>query len=726
MDYFRMQLLARALTLLVLALLLVLLPMEAGGIGSPPLLDIASEPLGAGCVPTGTGGSGGSSGPGGSLGPTVRGTPAIASDALGAIFQPSFDMSNWAGHLERYAVTTGSAAGQAPATGAASWDAGAILTGSATEAPRPLPAERKLYTAIVDADGSLQNVLFEWASLSDAQRALLNRLPTARRPDGLGELRLEYLRGDRRYEGNPFRRRTSLLGDTVHSNPVYVGAPTEQPFLAAHDGSYNAFYQQHQTRRKIVYLGANDGMLHAFDAQNGAELFAYVPDALMASLSSLTSPTYVHRSYVDGPAMAAEAWTGDRWRTTLVAAFGGGAQGLFALDVTDPDHFADSGALWEFTDRDDPLMGNIVTPPQIARFQTRAAEFRYFVVVASGLNNNADDGHHTTTGRNALFLLALDKPRDAPWQLNVNYFRITTPISDPALANGLSAPALAADSEGNVRYAYAGDMQGNLWRFDFQDYAPWTARAVLFVARDASGRRQPIAQQPTIVYAQGGGYLILFGTGRLIERADLSAAGDAPQSFYAILDRLEQPPDTVRSRSELTQLVLHGARDAASLSLSDGDISPGSKGWYVDFLDAAATGERSLNSGMLLGGVLYVNTLLPGADSCSPAKARSYAFNVATGSAAPIDRLTASGDYVNAPYVGVLQPMYAALPFAFAMPDADSVSGHYRVQSYSLANFAAVDAAPLRVAGRVQVKTRFGRLSWREVANWRELHAASR
>jgi len=723
MDYFRMQLLARALTLLVLALLLVLLPMEAGGIGSPPLLDIAAEPLGAGCALSDAGGAGGS---GGALGPTVRGTPAITSGDSGAVFQASFNLASWAGHFERYALAPGSAGGAAPAAGAADWDAGAILTGSATAAPRPLPAERQLYTAIVDADGRLQNVPFEWASLSATQRALLSRLPTASRADGLGELRLEYLRGDRRYEGNPFRRRASLLGDAVHGNPVYVGAPTEQPFQVAHDGSYSAFYQQHHARRKMVYLGANDGMLHAFDAQDGTEMFAYVPDALIGALSALTSPAYAHRAYVDGPAMAAEARVADRWRTVLVAALGGGAQGLFALDVTDPEHFADSGALWEFTDRDDPMMGNVVTPPQIARFQTRAAEFRYFVVVASGLNNNADDGHHTTTGKGALFLLALDKPRDAPWQLNVNYFRITTAISDATLANGLSAPALAADGEGNVRYAYAGDMQGNLWRFDFQGYPPWTGRAVLFVARDASGKRQPIAQQPTVVYAQGGGYLILFGTGRLIEAADLSAAGDASQSFYAILDRLEQPPDTVRGRSELTPLVLHGARDAASLSLSDGGTAPGSKGWYVDFLDAAATGERSLNSGMLLGGVLYVNTLLPGADSCTPARSRSYAFDVATGSARTVDRLGSSGDYVSAPYAGVLQPMYAALPAAFALPDADAVVGLYRVQSYAIANFAAEDTVPMRSAGRVQVKTRFGRLSWREVANWRELHAASR
>ena len=697
MDFFRWMLLARLLTLLVLAVLLVTLPVEAGGSASPPLLDIASEPLGAGCAIAGTSGA------------TVRSAVTVAS---GDVYQASYDLSDWAGHFERYGLRTGLAGLR--------WDAGLILTGSASEAPRPLPAERNLLTAIVDADGRLQNVPFEWSSLSGAQRAALNRLPSARRADGLGALRLDYLRGDRSHEGELFRRRVSLLGDSVHSNPVYVGAPSPQPFAVTHDGSYDAFFRVHQARRSVVYLGANDGMLHAFDAQEGTELFAYVPDVLMSSLSTLTSPTAAHRAYVDGPATAAEAWSGDRWRTVLVSGMGGGAQGVLALDVSDPQHF--EGALWEFTDRDDPMMGNVTTPPQIARFQTRPDVIRYFVVVASGLNNNAADGHRSTAGKGALFLLALDKPRDAPWRLNTNYFRVTTAVSDASAANALSAPVLAADGEGVVRYGYAGDLQGNLWRFDFSGRAPWSEHTAIFVARDAEGHRQPISQQPVLVYAQGGGYLILFGTGRLIDRADLGTR--AAESFYAIVDRLERPPGVIRGRNELAQRLLTGSTDAASLSLSDGDVPPGSKGWYLDFLDAAHTGERSVSSGMLLGGVLYLNTFLPGRDACTPARSRSYALDVGTGQAAVVQTLAANGEYLSAPYVGLLQGMSAALPYAALVEDA--MAGQYQQRVYDIVQFNGAGAEPARSVARTQVRTRVGRLSWRQVANWRALHAASR
>src|SRR5471032_839590 len=178
---------------------------------------------------------------------------------------------------------------------------------------------------------------------------------------------------------------------------------------------YATFYARSKLRRAAVYLGANDGMLHAFDVVDGSELFAYVPDALIATLNDLTSPAYVHQAYVDGLASAAEAQVNGVWKTVLVSGMGGGAQGVFALDVSDPQQFAaGSGALWEFTDRDDPDMGNVVGLPQIAQFRAGASGMRYFAVVASGLDNDADDGEiahagRTRAGNGALFLLALDK-----------------------------------------------------------------------------------------------------------------------------------------------------------------------------------------------------------------------------------------------------------------------------------------------------------------------------
>lgn len=451
-----------------------------------------------------------------------------------------------------------------------SWDAGAILTGGAGRPAMPPPALRNIHTAIVQPDGTLAMTPFAWDSLSDAQRALLDQAPpdtgaaapaasstapssvhpaasssisraalpaVSSRADGLGPQRLAWLRGAREQEGSLFRRRTSVLGDAVNANPVYVGAPSG---AVAGDG-YGAFYTARKGRRPVVYLGANDGMLHAFDAADGTELFAYVPDALIAALNQLPGPGYVHRAYVDGPAAAADALLGTQWKTVLVSAMGGGAQGVFALDVSDPERLAVDGVLWEFTDRDDPMMGNVTQPPQVARLRTRAA-YRYFAVMASGIDNYVDDGHRSSAGNGALFLLALDKPRTEPWKLNLNYYRLVTPTSDPSLANALAAPALVNDSDGVLAYAYAGDLQGNLWRFDVGAVGPGAGKQPLFTARDGGGMRQPIAQQPRVAYAADGGYLLLFGTGRMITRADRTAASFVPQSYYAICDTLASPP----------------------------------------------------------------------------------------------------------------------------------------------------------------------------------------
>lgn len=704
---------------------------------APPVQDIASEPLLAGCV-TADGG------------PPVRGTPLVvpggavagADAAMSAVFQAVYSRADWSGHFERYPVQASDAS--TLAASAPWWDAGAILTGTAGRPPRPAPSARNIYTAIVQPDGSLTTVPFAWDAISSAQRDALDRSPSpgARgRRDGMGPQRLDYLRGERTREGSIFRRRSSVLGDAVNSTPVYVGAASAVERGAA----YADFYARSQSRRPAVYLGANDGMLHAFDAADGSELFAYVPNALFATLGRLTSPAYVHAAYVDGPASVGEAQAGGTWKSVLVSALGGGAQGVFALDVTDPLHFGASGALWEFTDRDDPMMGNVTTRPQIARVRTRGsgatAVLRDMAVVASGFNNYAADGHASTSGNGALFLLALDKPPSQPWRRNDNYYRLVTPVSDLARANGLSAPALAVDADGVLRYAYAGDLQGNLWRFDLTGNAPWPgavgpgpATTPLFVARDAGGARQAIAQQPRLAYATGGGYLILFGTGRMVEAADRLSAGDAPQSYYAILDTLADPPQLVSGRGELTPRVLSGADDAAALTLEGAELPANGKGWYIDFLHSGVTGERSLDSGVLTNGTLVFDTVLPGRTPCDATRSRSYALDVLTG--LPSMLMAAAVSVGDSGVTARLTPDYAARPVVLRLPPAAAnaaVPGitappaRSRVnRALAIALFGAVGATPVRLAGTIGVATSSGRLSWREVVNWRELHAAAR
>jgi type IV pilus assembly protein PilY1 len=361
--------------------------------------------------------------------------------------------------------------------------------------------------------------------------------------------------------------------------------------------------------------------------------------------------------------------------------------------------------------------------------------YRYFAIVASGLNNYAPDGHAHAAGKGALFLLALDKPRGESWQLNTNYYRLITPIADASLANALNAPVLLADSDGALRYAYAGDLQGNLWRFDFGGSPPWTGAVgpganstPLFVARDADGLRQPITQQPLLAYARESGYMVLFGTGKLIEQADRSAARHAPQSYYAINDSLHNPPVVVTGRKQLTQRFLDPATGAAAdalLSISGARMDSGSKGWYVDFLRAEDTGERSIDSGLLANGQVLFNTLLPGADPCAAPRSRTYALNVLTGLA---DDNTVTAILPGfEPIVGLLLPDYAPTPVLLpqsVMRDVSGPAGSIRVKT--TAAVVNVGAQGPVVAGGMKATRRAGRLNWREVANWRELHEAAR
>ena len=655
---------------------------------APPVLEIDSLPIAAACSSAGVSA-------GKAAGPTLV--------SGGDLYQATVTLGDWGGHFSRQTLpvgATGGAGAGASGARASAWDAGAILTGPP---PMPTPERRNIYTAIVQPDGMLAMIPFMWPSLSPEQRSLLDQ------SDKAGEQRLAYLRGDRSLEGSLFRPRSSVLGDSVHGTPVYVGSAG---------------------RRAAIYLGANDGMLHAFDAITGQELFAYVPEALIAQLHHLADPAYIHRAYVDGPAVAGEAVIGAAKKTILISGMGGGAQGVFALDVTDPANFAGGlGVLWEFTDRDDAMMGNVTTPPQIAKVRMgQSAAHRYFAIVASGVNNY-EAGE---AGKGALFLLALDKPRDAPWQRDANYYRLVTPISEPALANALSAPVLLADSTGALRHAYAGDLQGNLWRFDFDGGAPW-AKAVgpgsdgapLFVARDAGGQRQPITQQPLLAYASERGYMVMFGTGRLIERADRAPARHAPQSYYAIIDSQLSPPVIVTGRHQLTQRFLDGATGDALFSISGARMESGSKGWYIDFLQAEKTGERSINSGILANGEVLFNTLLPGGDPCAATRSRTYVLNVLTGLAD--DSTVAAILPGDAPIVGSLLPDYAPTPALVPQSTTRESGGPAgRINVKTNAAVVNIGADGPVVVGSMKSVRRSGRLSWREVANWRELHEAAK
>lgn len=666
----------------------------------------------------------------GTLSGVALSTARIGVDGL-TIYQPGFDPVRWNGSLRKLKLTQ-TDDGKVTVAATPAWDAGIVLSGTAAAPPRPLPEHRRIYTARVAA-GEIDTRRFVWDDLSEAQQDALGTDPATGTADSLGPDRLAYLRGVRNQElGRPhgiFRQRDGVLGDIVNSNPVHVGAPSENVF----GSGYAEFLKTYGKRPPTVYVGANDGMLHAFRSSDGEELFAYVPAALLPQLTKLTDPQYAHRPFVDAGIAVAEARTGKGWRTVLASGMGGGAQGLFALDVSDPAHFADGdGALFEFTDADDPDMGNLVGAPAIAKLRSGvkdgAVEYRYFVVAASGLNNYHADGsgRHNADAAGALFLLALDKPAKQAWKAGVNYYKFRLPAASSLIANGIAQPALLRGADGAVHTLYAGDLQGQLWRIALDGTFGVSASpgkvSRIFVA-EREGKVQPISSQPRVVFAPGGGYLVLFGTGKFVEPADAAKGGYSVQSFYAVRDPLYA--GYAAARSELIPRTLSigddGGYTVKGDAFSYGAGTGSGKGWFIDLPDSAVSGERVITNAVVLNGLVFFNSLIPGSDPCASGGGRSYVLHALEG----LSRTGYRTGYLS--QVGMLSAP-VVLETAVTRSARDAIGARQVERRHQVVNFgtggAQGQSAPSEhEAGAVMLRA--GRLSWREVLNWQEIKNAA-
>lgn len=671
---------------------------------------------------------------------TTSGTTTSAATISGkgaSIYQTAFNPQTWSGSLKKYHLGFDAIEGAIQIASTAEWDAADILTGLAQTAAKPAPEARHIYTSMLAANQSSLTIPFLWSHLSLVQKALLNTSPVNGSTDQLGEKRLDYLSGVRQYElgnaGGIFRSRDRILGAIVHGVPVFVGAPS----TSLQGSDYQAFYDVNKGRRSAVYVGAADGMLHAFDGINGEELFAYIPQALFKNLNGLTLLNGVYRPYVDGAIAVAEARVGNQWKTILVSGLGGGAQGVFALDVTNPDQFGKGlGALWEFTDADDVDIGNVVAAPLIAKFKVKVvkgvASYRDFAVVASGVNSYRDDGAEKFNPQapGALFLLALDKAKSEPWKLGANYFKFLIPNADKNLANGLIAPSMTLSEDGAVSYIYSGDLQGNIWRFDFNAGAPWAnalgsvSAKPLFIAMDQAGNKQAITQKIQVVYAPNGAYLLLFGTGKFMEAADMDVARFKTQSFYGVLDTLDEK--TVTRSQLLERKLVPASSNENALEISGSVIkyglpTNGDKGWYFDFLDSNKTGERSVSSALVSDGSLFFNTLIPSKDPCHPHGGRSYVLNTLTGlpAYANLSAYLISASLLNTPTV---------MAITSGLSDRDG-TGKRRVKK----KLEVLDPVVSEKSGTTsplpkpatETTTISGRLSWREIVNWVELRTSA-
>ncbi|WP_293388212.1 PilC/PilY family type IV pilus protein [Nevskia sp.] len=521
-----------------------------------------------------------------------------------AIYQARFATGDWSGQLLALPVRLDGT------VGTPIWDAALRL---------PAAASRNILT--YDPTRSLGNRgrSFLWTQLNSTQIAALNK-DGAGTTDNNGQNRLGWLRGDRSNEGDvapALRRRsaTTVLGDIVNSDPAFAG---QQDYgyarLPGTEGtSYTAFRDSaaYKARPTMVYVGANDGMLHGFRATDGVEQLAYVPDAVYSGLSAVSDQAWNqnHRYLVDGAVRLLDARVNGNWKTVLLGTLGGGGQSVFALDVTDPTSFGTSNVLWEFTPSSDVDMG--YSYPQAAI--VRLANDQWAALIANGYNS--------TNGKAVLYLVKLDDGSVIR--------KFDTGVGSD---NGMSAP-IPVDVDGDrvTDLIYAGDLKGNLWKIDLRGTNPaaWdfafksgTTPVPLYRACSAdpctTSNRQPITARAEVGIHPDGGYLVYFGTGSYF-RSDYNTAGTVGNTFYAIRDADNGSAPPSSRASLLGQQVIatvtqaFGSQTEKVRATTNNTPTASQLGWYLNLPDA---GERQVSTPILRGGAVIFTTLIPNTAAC--------------------------------------------------------------------------------------------------------------
>lgn len=506
-----------------------------------------------------------------------------------------------------------------------------------------------------------KGVPFRYTNLSTAEQTTL----TTGGPGTSTQL-LNYLRGDQSNEGTDFRVRTHILGDIVDSSPVLVQNALAQSYSDSHNPGYSAFATSVANRQPVVYVGGNDGMLHAFDADftspttgnpvtgGGSELFAYVPSVLfngptgtpevnglaaLANLNGVSTQLYSHHFYVDGTPQVGDVdftFTGDgstapitsgtaaSWHSVLIGGLGKGGMGYYALDITNVPAAVNTtnGAaaetseagkvLWEFTDAD---MGYSYGAPLIIK--TR--KYGWVAVMTSGYNNtgSGQDGHGVLYVVNIKTGALLQK--------------IDTGVGSKSNPAGLTqATGFTQDvSDGTVDQVYAGDLLGNVWRFDLTEgvldangnaTGNYPAPTLFATLKDSAGNPQPITTAPRIeegIDSTGLNTLrwVFVGTGQFLDISDLTTTQQ--QTMYALRDGTGTTPST--TGLPLTRSVL----TPVTALLNGVSIADSAPGWYYDLTGTAggtAGGtERIVVNPDAAAGVPIIawTTLTPSNDPCT-------------------------------------------------------------------------------------------------------------
>ncbi len=556
---------------------------------------------------------------------TVSNPNIVAGD--NASYTSTYNSGTWTGNLQSYPVnlTTGVIDTSTP-----NWPSSAQA-----QLDNTTPSTRY----IVSYSGS-QGIQFRSSSDTTAtkltsQQEGIFASPTSPPGPNDGAAVIEYLRGDRTYEGSLYRTRAHLLGDLVDAEPLLVRAPSEHYADPCYSlpaaGCTTAFRNVQMNRPRVVFQGSNDGMLHAFSAANGAELWAYVPQLVWGSMNLETRKSGFYHVYrVDGTPISGDVdFTNTQgstgsipdWHTMLIGGLAKGGNGYYALDVTNPivsdEADAATRVMWEFP--------NATTNATVAANQgysfgrpvlTKTAAAGWVVLVTSGYDNGSTTGGD---GQGHLFVL---NPRTGALIRD-----IPTGVGTPGSPSGLakvSAYAANASVNNTTDFVYGGDLRGNVWRFDLTgtDTALWNVKKLATLV-DASGTPQSITVEPQLAEITKSGVsrrFVYIGTGEYLGDSDVLTS--QTQSMYGLIDDMTTTPLITPLRASLQQQTITQL-NSTQRQLSSSQINYVSeKGWYVDF--NLSSGERINADPQLAVNALVLTTNIPSSDVCIPGGSSWY------------------------------------------------------------------------------------------------------
>ena len=585
------------------------------------------------------------------LADSANAAPATSSAQLladGFKYTVGFSTESITGELEAYQADADGIFATAP-----TWNAGTRLKTDGA-------AGRNIITNSGNSTGA--GLPFVWGSLSAAYRTQMTTASNNVMTGANAQIVLDYIRGDQSKEGtNGLRERGSnLLGPIVNAEP-WVQRPPEA--LISGDG-YGQHFADHSSRKSLLWAAANDGMVHAFDPNDGGkEVFAYVPGVLANRLAEIplqrggpagartqlngvnfvsgtaeSKPTGTVWAYVDSSPFTADVKVGTEWKTYLFGSLGRGGRSVYALDVTDPNSMTEGNAgsifKWQFTSDDDlDDKGNVAGDlgyVSMGKILRHANTNQAMPIVK--LNNGKyamllGNGQKSTSGKSVLFILYMDGPSGASW--TGRYKKI---VADTGANNGLAMPNWEDyDGNGTADVIYAGDLQGNMWKFDVSDTddTKWDVafkdggvnkplyRATYVDPTTKAVTGLPITTIPQLVYRGQGGLTVNFGTGNAFEDANFPSTA-VPQRFYGIWDRpglgLGKPGNRALPAGLATLKERIYVRDASTGyitldSASGANVDYATQdGWYATL---PANSEMVLSNPELSAGVVAFTSVRP-------------------------------------------------------------------------------------------------------------------